>query len=200
MKSMKHKIPHQIVGALFLLLSLGSCSSDGPGEQGPGQGEYFFKFKVEGEAISYPFTPATQINLTGILDHDPNTGLHVANIAGIKDNTVADLADRLTFFLGDPNEFATAQPYSNVAGADRILPATFQMAYADAQGDIYVASINTTAPPLYAPAQLQFTEIAQDHISGTFSGTLNRYDISGGKLELVGSLAISEGSFKVPRH
>src|SRR5690606_39121011 len=114
--TMGYRIIIRLMGAVSLLFFLGGCSKDGPGEQ-LGDGEYFFRFKVEGQAVSYPFTPETHINLTAVLDHDPASGLHAANIAGIKDNTVADLSNRLTFFLGDPGGFTTAVAYSNVGGA-----------------------------------------------------------------------------------
>lgn len=197
---MKHRFSMPLLGVISLLLFFwGGCSKDGPGEPG-GEGEYFFHFKVDGQTVSYPFTPAEQINLTAVMAHDPGSGLHVANIAGIKDITVMDQSDRLTFFLGDPKELATAVVYSNVAGAGLTLPGIFSMAYGDSMGDLYIAAINTTEPPLYAPAVLQFTEIGQGHVSGNFSAVLKRYGTSAGRLELLGTLTISEGSFRVPRH
>jgi len=63
-------------------LCLPSCSKsdDGPDEIA---NDYYFRFKVDGEQVSYIYTPDTQINLTGIIDHDSGSGTYAANIAGI---------------------------------------------------------------------------------------------------------------------
>jgi len=186
---------------MVLLIALGGCSSDGPGDPDGDGGDYYFRFKVDGADRSYPYTPETQINLTGILDHDPNSGLHVMNLAGIKDNSESVPRNRVIIFIGEYRDILTGVPYSNFPAQQGEGPhSIFQLSYFDEQGNIYTAANNTLATPLYDQATVSFTEIAGDHISGTFSGTLKWYDPSGGTVVLMGSVEIEQGSFRVPRH
>ncbi|WP_159076489.1 hypothetical protein [Flagellimonas amoyensis] len=183
---------------LFSLCLLGcSKSDDGPDNTA---GEFYFSFKVDGVQVSYEYTPDTQINLTGILDHDTASGLYAINIAGIDDIFETTLTNRLTIFLGDSNNFTTGISYTNIEGQGDSTPdSLFTMGYFDAVGNLYSAGMNITATPLYELATVRFTEITDSHISGSFSGTLTWYDTSGGTVELVGSVTITEGVFKVPR-
>lgn len=196
---MKHLFKY----AFFLLMAalcLPSCSKsdDGPDETAE---DYYFRFKVDGEQVSYIYTPDTQINLTGIIDHDPGSGTYAANIAGINTIFETDLTNRLIIFIGDSEDIVTGASYTNIEGqGDRTPDSGFSMGYFDAQGNLYSAGLNVIATPLYDLATVRFAEITDAHISGSFSGTLTWYDASGGSVELVGSVAISEGTFKVPRY
>src|SRR5690606_10407672 len=141
------------------------------------------------------------INLTGILEQDPNSGLHAMNVAGIKDIREPKLRDRVIIFIGEYGEILPGIPYSNFPAQEGEGPhSIFQMSYFDGQGNIFIAANNTLATPLYDQATVIFSEIEPDHISGTFSGTLKRYDLSGGSTVLMGSVEIEQGSFRVPRH
>lgn len=187
--------------ALVLLLALGGCSSDGDGDSNGDNGNYYFKFRVDGVERSYPYIPESHINLTGILEQDQNSGLHVMNVAGIKDNRGPILRDRVIIFIAEYQDILPGVRYSNFPAQQGEGPhSIFQLSYFDEEGNIFTAANNTIATSLYDQANVSFTEIARDHISGTFSGTLKWYDSSGGTVVLMGSVEIEQGSFKVPRH
>lgn len=193
MKTLYKYIPILLMAGLFLH----GCSESDNGSNGPN--DYYFRFKVDGTQVSYVFTPDTQINLTGIIDQDTGSGVYAVNIAGINDIFETELTNRLIIFLGDSEDISTGTSYSNIDGqGDRTPDSVFSMGYFDAQGNLYSAGLNTTATELYELATVSFTEISDSHISGSFSGTLMWYDVSGGTVELVDSVVVSEGLFKVP--
>lgn len=196
---MKKTYQHILLLLLVNGLLLGcSKSDDGPDNTA---GEYYFRFKVDGTQVSYEFTPDTQINLTGIIDHDTTSDLYAVNIAGIDNIFETEPTNRFTIFLGDSENFATEIAYTNLQGqGDKTPDSLFSMGYFDGEGNLYSAGLNSTPTPLYDLATVRFTEITDSHISGSFSGTLKWYDTSGGTVELVGSVVITEGAFKVPRY
>ncbi len=191
-----------MVGIAFvLLMALGGCSRDGSGIPNGTSGDYYFKFQVDGVQHSYPFAPETQINLTGILDHGRDSGLYAMNVAGIRDIGETVPRNRVIIFIGEYGQIKAGAPYSNFPVQQGEGPhSIFQLSYFDGQGNIHTAANNTHATSLYDKATVSFSEIAPDHISGTFSGTLKWYDASGGSVVLMGSVEIGRGSFKVPRH
>jgi hypothetical protein len=196
---MKNTHIHFLLILLVNLFLLG-CSKNDNGPDGVAS-DYYFRFKVDGTQVSYKFTPDTQINLTGIIDHDNESGLHAVNIAGIDNIFETTLTNRLTIFLGDSNSFTTGTSYTNIEGQGDSTPdSLFSMGYFDEEGNLYSAGLNSTPTPLYDLATVQFTEITDSHISGSFSGVLKWYDTNGGTVNLVGSVIISEGTFKVPRY
>lgn len=196
---MKKTYQHILLLLLVNMLLFSCSKSDNGPDDTPG--DYYFSFKVDGTQVSYEFTPDTQINLTGILDHDTASGLYAINIAGIDDIFETELTNRFTIFLGDSENFATGIAYTNLQGQGDSTPdSLFSMGYFDGEGNLYSAGLNPTPTPLYDLATVRFTEITDSHISGSFSGTLKWYDTSGGTVELVGSVVITEGAFKVPRY
>ncbi|WP_318345612.1 hypothetical protein [Flagellimonas baculiformis] len=196
---MKKTYQHILLLLLVNVFLLGcSESDDGPDDTA---GEYYFSFKVDGTQVSYEFTPNTQINLTGIIDHDTTSDLYAVNIAGIDNIFETEPTNRFTIFLGDSENFATGIAYTNLQGqGDKTPDSLFSMGYFDGEGNLYSAGLNSTPTPLYDLATVRFTEITDSHISGSFSGTLKWYDTSVGTVELVGSVVITEGAFKVPRY
>lgn len=185
-----------LIASLFLF----SCSKSDNGTDET-DSDYYFRFKVDGNHVDYIFKPETQINLTGIIDHDEQSGVHAVNIGGIDTIFETELTNRLIIFIGDSEDIVAGTSYTNIQGqGDRTPDSVFNMSYFDDQGNIYIAVLNTTATQLYDLATVQFSEITNSHISGSFSGTLKWYDVSGGTVELVDSVIISEGIFKVPRY
>lgn len=177
------------------------CSSDDDIDD-PNTSEYYFRFKVDGVQIDYEYTPDSQINLTGIYDKDENTGIYAINIAGIK-NIFESGTNTLTIFVSDTLGISTGVTYSNIPGERVDFPDfAFLLGYQSSEGNSYIASGAGIYPlhGLYDPAYVEFSEIADTYISGTFSGTLLWYDSSGGTNELVDSVVVSEGEFKVPRY
>ncbi|ALJ06533.1 hypothetical protein APS56_15940 [Pseudalgibacter alginicilyticus] len=161
--------------------------------------EYYFRFKVDGNQVEYPFTPETQINLTGLLDYDERMQTYVMNVGGIE-NIFESMTNTLTIFVSDTQEILTGINYSNISGSSVTVPYfSFGMGYYDSEGNLYITGLNTVTE-LYETAIVNFFEITDTHISGTFSGTLIWYDFNGGTNVLVDSVVVSEGKFKVPRY
>lgn len=186
-----------IVTVIATSLLFWGCSKD---DHDPNkQSEYYFRFKVDGIQTTYPFTPETQINLTGHYGYDQSTETYNVQIAGIR-NIFEHGINTLTIFISKTEEVSTNVSYSNIpAQGDATPDFIFSMGYFNGQGNIYLASLNTVVQ-LYETAIVEFSEITDSYINGTFSGTLIWYDSSGGVTIHVDSVVVSEGEFKVPRY
>lgn len=196
---MKNLYKYSLLLLIANLCLLGCSESDNGSDDATD--EFYFRFKIDGEQVAYIYTPDTQTNLTGIIDHDEQSGVHAVNIGGIDTIFETGLTNRFSILIGDMENIVAGVSYTNIEGkGDRTPDSAFNMSYFDAEGNIYIAVLNTTATQLYDLATVQFTEITNSHISGSFSGTLKWYDVSGGTVELVDSVIISEGIFKVSRY
>lgn len=187
--------------AFTFLFALMGCSSDDSEPNDTQERDYYFHFKADGAQVDYEYQPETQINLTGSILFDSSTNTNVVSIAGIEDIFDSGTQNRLTIFLSDSADIVTGIDYTNIVGeGDRTPSSIFLMNYYDEQGNLYSAALNTGPTALYEFAKVTFTEITDDKISGTFSGTLTWYDLSNGTVQLVDSVLISEGIFSVPRY
>lgn len=183
----------------FVVLMFSGCSKDG---NGPAESEdYYFRFKVDGIQQAYTARDQ-QINLTGSSQYDEQNGVYAINIAGMR-NILESGKHTLTVFVSDTEGFAAGTTYSNIPGEGDDYPDfVFSMGYHDGAGNLFVAGGAGDKPlaGLYEPAFVTFTEIAENYMSGTFSGTLNWYESSSGTNILMGTVVISDGQFKVPMH
>jgi len=177
------------------------CSSDDNEPNDNQHEDYYFHFKEDGVQVSYEYQPKTQVNLTGSILFDSGTNTNIASIAGMENIFESGTKNRLTIFLSDSDAIATSVRYTNVEDEGDVNPnSVFLMGYYDGQGNLYSAALNPGPKALYELATISFTEITNTQISGTFSGTLLWYDVSGGTTELLDSVVISEGMFSVPRY
>ncbi|HET8736317.1 MAG TPA: hypothetical protein VFM69_06945 [Pricia sp.] len=188
---------------LFIAFLFQGCSTDN-GAPDPKTSEYYFRFKVDGVEIEYEFTPDSYINLTGIYEKDENKEIYAINIAGFGNILEPGTTNYLSIFVSDSLDISTGVTYSNIPGEGDDFPdLLFSMGYVDSEGNSYGAAAfgdNPLYSNLYEPAFVEFPEIADTYISGTFSGTLIWYDTSTGINEFVDSVVVSEGEFKVPRY
>ena len=186
---------------LLWVFVLMGCSSDDNEPNDNQHEDYYFHFKEDGDQVSYEYQPKTQVNLTGSILFDSGTNTNIASIAGMENIFESGTKNRLTIFLSDSDAIATSVRYTNVEDEGDVNPnSVFLMGYYDGQGNLYSAALNPGPKALYELATISFTEITNTQISGTFSGTLLWYDVSGGTTELLDSVVISEGMFSVPRY
>lgn len=180
-------------------LLCGGCSKskDSPDSNS----DYFFRFKVDGEEIDYKSGP-NQNNLTGFMSYDGNTQKYMLNIGGFKDIYQSG-KNTISILLSDSDELKANTNYSNIPAAGDAYPDfIFTFGYYDNNGNLYVAGGQGNNPiyaELYRPAFVKITEMGDKHFSGNFSGTLIWYNSSQGVNELIDSVVITEGKFKVPR-
>jgi hypothetical protein len=194
---MKAYLPSII--ALLVGLFFAGCSKDG--DEPRVKSEYYFRYKVDGTQQDYEYGN-NQINLVGSHGYDPNTKTFAINIAGIR-NIMESGKSTITILISATKDFTTGVNYSNIPGAGDDYPDfLFTMGYYDPDGNLYVAGGQGDSPiyaELYEPAFIKITEMTEDYMAGTFSGTLIWYNTAHGKNEFIDSVVISEGTFKVPR-
>jgi len=185
---------------LIILLPVG-CSNNDDSLNDNEDSEFQFQFKVDGTEQKYIYGD-NQVNLTGSYGYNGNIGVYSINIAGSK-NIFESGTNTLTIFIGDTREFSKGINISNIPGEGDDYPDfSFSMGYFNNEGNLYVAggAGDNAMFGLYKPAFVKFSEISETNISGTFSGTLLRYDSSSGSNVLVDSVVITEGKFNVPRY
>ena len=181
-----------------LLLVIG-CSKDNDGLDLNGKTEYYFKYRVDGTEVNYYLDLEIQINLTGGYSFDEDNQLYVIQLTGSKN--IHDInKDQMVIYVNSTSEFMTDTTYSNTESADTVSPFYLIMGYFDENGENFVAGLNTPLTPLWEKVYLQFDEITDKGIKGTFSGKLLQYDSSAGQNVLVGEVEITSGEFYVPRN
>ncbi len=193
------------VGRLFLcaimfmpILLLQACNSDDD-DNGVNPSEYFFRYKLNGSQVDYPFMGNSQVNLTGSMGYHESTETYTLNVGGFR-NIFETGTNTVTILISSTDEIKTGITYSNVEGASNTVPDfMFLMGYYDDEGDLYTTALNINSVPLWKQAYVRFEVINEHEIKGTFSGTLVRYDSSSGENVLLGEVALTEGEFKVPR-
>lgn len=193
---MKHSY-YLLLPLIFLFLA---CSSDdSSNDENPSK--YYFRYKVDGIQINYPFKPETQINLTGIYEYDSNSqsyGMQVFGAANILDS---GQTNRVTLYIGNSAEVATNITYTNMEATNSTVPdLIFSMGYTDLDKTMFITGKNVVSTQLYKYAEIRFSTISEDHIQGTFSGTLSNYDLGTGQPVLTKEVVITDGEFNVPRY
>ncbi|MCM4165620.1 hypothetical protein DHC50_18625 [Arenibacter sp. A80] len=177
-----------------------ACSSDdSPNDENTSK--YYFRYKLDGTQIDYPFKPETQINLTGIYEYDSNSesyGMQVFGAANILDS---GQTNRLVIYIGNSAEVTTNITYTNIEAPDSTVPdLIFSMGYTDMVKTMFVTSKNIISTQLYKNAKIRYDKISEDNIQGTFSGILSNYDTSTGQPILTKEVIITDGEFNVPRY
>lgn len=180
----------------FFLLQ--ACKSD-DNENGVDPSEYYFRYKMNGGQIEYPFMGNSQINLTGSVGYHEGTKTHTVNVGGMQ-NILEPLTNTVSILISSTDEIQTGTTYSNIEGASFTVPDfMFLMGYYNGEGDIFTAGLNTINVPLWKHAYVRFEAINEREIAGTFAGVLLRYESGSGENVLLGEVEITEGEFKVPR-
>ncbi|WPR77368.1 hypothetical protein [Algoriphagus sp. NG3] len=184
-----------LITILFLAVA---CSND---DNKPTQteAEYYFRFKINGEQVTYAYTPETQINLTGGYLFDEKNQLHVIQISGTQ-SIYEPSKNQMVIYINNSSEFVTGLTYSNIESADVTLPFYILMGYFDTNGEGFSAAMNVISTPLWENVYLKFDEITDSGIKGTFSGKLYQYNTSSGQNVLEDEVQITAGEFYVPRN
>lgn len=193
---MKH--PYYLLLPLIFLFQ--ACSSDdSPIDENTSQ--YYFRYKVDGTQIDYPFKPETQINLTGIYEYDSNSQSYAMQVFGAANILDSGQTNRLTIYIGNSTEVTTNITYTNIEAPNSTVPdLIFSMGYTDMDKVMFITGKNVISTQLYKNARIRYDKISEDNIQGTFSGTLSNYDLSTGQPILTKEVVITDGEFNVPRY
>lgn len=186
-----------LMWAAILLSLLVGCAKEDDGTTG---NEYYFRFKVDGKQQEYAYGD-NQVNLIASSTYNEKLGVYSINISGVK-NIFESGTNTLTVLISDSKGVSPGVNYSNIPGEGDDYPDfIFSMGYYNNEGNLYISGGAGDSPvfDLYEPAFIEFTEITESYISGTFSGKLIWYDSSNGTNVFVDDLVISEGKFKVQR-
>lgn len=173
------KTTFQLLLIVLVALVIASCKKDNKAPGGNDNKSYYIKLKLNGVQKQYTY------NATSLL---AKPSVYACSIMGLfsSSNTAG-----VTIGLTDGEPFAINKTYTGqviVANGVTTIQGTFT--YKEENGTNYFASGTTANTSL----TLKFTEIAPDHLKGTFSGTLLK----------VGSAPLSyatftEGEFYVGR-
>ncbi|MFC5623445.1 hypothetical protein [Algoriphagus winogradskyi] len=182
-----------LASTTFLL----ACSSED--DSLPKASEYYFSFKVNGQAMDYPYQPESQINLTGGLYFDGVNELNIMQLSGSKD-IFQPLKNQVVFRLENIEEFKEGTKYTNIPSNGFLVAHSYLFGYYDENGKSFLASKNSPLASLWDSVEIEFSEINANGIKGSFSGTALNYDSSTGMNVLTGKVEITEGKFHVPRN
>ncbi|SFT50677.1 hypothetical protein SAMN04489724_1052 [Algoriphagus locisalis] len=191
-----------LVVLIALISSIYIWSGCSSGDENPTDNEksiYYFRFKIEGQLVEYPYQPETQINLTGGKYYDGVNQLHIIQLSGTQ-NIYQSLKNQVVFHLGHTEDFTTGITYSNLASEDVVTLHTFLFGYHDENGKNYIATKNSAVVSIWDEVTIEFSQIDASGLKGTFSGTGKSYDSSSGQNILNGSVQITDGEFYVPRN
>ncbi len=185
---------------LPLIFLFQACSSDdSPNDENTSK--YYFRYTLDGTPIAYTFTPETQINLTGIYEHDSNTPSYSMQVFGAENILDSEQTNRLVLLIANSSEITANITYTNTESPNSTIPdLLFSMGYTDKEKVTFITSKNVISIPLYKNAKIRFDKISEDNIQGTFSGTLSNYDTSTGQAILIKEVIITDGEFNVPRY
>lgn len=190
------KYPYYLLFSLIFIFQ--ACSPDDTSMDGD-TSEYYFRYKVDGKQIDYPFKPETQINLSGI--YESNGQLYAIQVFGAADILDSGQNNQLVLHIGDSTEITTNITYTNIEAPDSTVPGSnFSMGYTDMDKIVFITSKNVISTQLYKNARIRFEKISENNIKGIFSGTLSYYDMSTGKPVLAKEVVITDGEFNVPRY
>jgi len=162
-----------------LALLTGSCKKDSNGPKKPSSSSYYIKLKLNGELKQYTFNATSLLSKPSVYACELTALLSNTNTAGV------------TVGLTDGSAFVTDKTYTEayiVANGTTTIQG--MITYKTEDGTIYFASATAANTSL----RLQFSEIANDHLKGTFSGTFLKV----GSSPLVYA-PITEGEFYVGR-
>ncbi|SKB87841.1 hypothetical protein SAMN05660226_03589 [Parapedobacter luteus] len=194
-----------IIVALFVCATAVSCSKkDTPVPSA----DYYFRFKVNGVQVDYPYRTGIEHNLIGNVNmagHDADLGsYYVCNLAGMRTlaegGALNNYRNNLVIFMQHPEKFDTGVTYSNVSsGSTMLIYQLFMMGYYDNDGVLYSASnLNNNPYSVFGNATVTFDEITDTNVKGSFSGALEARDVSNGIVVVTGTVDITDGEFFVP--
>lgn len=176
-------------GLLFLITNNG-CKKDSAADNSNTTGNYYVHFKVDGTEISYVNGCEGTINVVD------GAGRHQCNIAGLKEQFVADKGT-LTIIMTNDDVITTGITYTNYAtAASGFLKSRLnQLARYDDSGSFCASWGDEYASfGVVSDTKVNFTEISNEFIRGNFSATIYR-QIDGNAEKHY----ITDGEFKVKR-
>lgn len=198
LKPLSMKYPYFLL--LLLIFLFQACSSD-DSPNSENISKYYFRYTLDGTPMDYPFTPGTQINLTGLYEYDSNTPSYSMQIFGAENILDSQQTNRLVLLIANSSEIKANITYSNTESPNNTIPdLLFSMGYTDQEKVTFITSKNVISTPLYKNAQIRLAKISEDNIQGTFSGTLSNYDKRTGQAILTKEVVITDGEFNVPRY
>ena len=179
----------------YLLLSLvlplfPGCSSDDDDAEPENEAAYYFRFKTDNTPVDYVFTP---INLTATFNaYSENEGGYVVQVGARRELATAD-KNQFSIHLVHSGEIQKGIPYSaNEEPGQSVPDMLLNFGYYNENGLVYISS-------LFGEAAVLFTEVTETSVKGTFSGRVVAADTSGGTINIIDEIEITEGSFYVPR-
>jgi len=185
MKRVPSKLSLSLFIVLGLLIGLGCSKSSGNGSS---TGDYYFRFKVNGadvnynstvQAAYYPGTTNVNVSTQGVAGYSAIISAS-ANINQVARNAISVV-------INSPALYQTGLAYTTAANSNLGL---MQFGYYDASGTLYLASKSISMVGSMSTASVQYTEITDDQIAGTFSGKLytsnqqNFVDITAGEFRV----------------
>ena len=183
-KTLMKKIIYLLLPVLVLLIFIGSCKKDTKSSDPKKNNttKFYVRFKINGVAKELNYNPTTLF--TSPLP------IYAGELVGqFADNH----ANGVTIVLNDSTVYKTGETYTGqiitIKGKTTIQGT---ITFKDEDGTIYYASGTTSSTSL----NLQFTELAADHVTGTFtahlvkvgSSPLTYADITDGQFNLSRSL------------
>lgn len=180
---------------LLPVLLVAACSKDD--DPAAETDEYYFRFKVDGVAVEYPFSPN---NLTATFNaYAENEELYVVQVAGRRQLAEAD-KNQFSIHLSHSGELQTGVRYAVEEASGQTVPdVVMTVGYWDGEGTMYIASVIGNGLTRFGNALVTFTEVTDNYVKGTFSASLQHIDSSGGTTEVLGTAEITGGEFMVPR-
>lgn len=163
--------------------------------------EYYFRYTVDNAPVAHQYAPGYPDRFYGHPGKGRGRRPVCRQQCGYGRYLETEPTNRFVLFLGDSKTFVPERTYSHPEGqGDRTPDSMFNMACQDAQGSVYLASLNPSGTLHYELARVRFSEITDAHTSGTFSGTLVRYETQGSTVAPIGTVRVGKREFKVPRH
>lgn len=198
----------RITSILFALVISITVSCSKKDTSTPEAAEYYFRFKVDGKQVEFPYRTGIEHNLIGhvnLTGSNPTVGnYHVVNIAGMR--TIAEggalnnYKNNVSIFMQQADRFETGIAYTNVAGGSgQVVGQIFLISYYDGNGLLHGAShLANNAYSTYGNAHIQLDEITNSHVKGRFWGTLEAREINGLEVTVTSTVDITDGTFFVP--
>lgn len=133
-----------------------SCKKSG--SQAPSTGSYYIKLKINGTAKSMTMTPIAMFTSA--------PPLYMVQLDGYFPN---NFGAGLSFTVEDSNSFSTGTTYTQqYVKVNGVVMGEPSFSFRSDDGNSYIAAPAATGTVI----ALKFTEIATDHVKGTFSGTM----------------------------
>ncbi|MCG2459607.1 hypothetical protein K8352_02460 [Flavobacteriaceae bacterium F89] len=178
---------------LALILTLMGCSKSSAADDLLPDDQYYIKFKADGRPVIFANDAVTSVVIGTFSEYATNSpDMRSSGIIGTKD--VKDGDNYFAIQVATVEEAKLNAPYTNYTpGGGKIKADSFISTYT--KGEQVFGVVDETLYELtgdeVAKSEIKFTEVTDETIKGTFSGTWYDFDDS--------FIQITEGEFYVPR-